>query len=69
MERLLRILSQSVRAVMAFKLRTFFCLISVALGIASITVIVAATEGAYKKAYRYRGNVWPGLAAGGRRER
>ncbi len=51
MERLLRILSQSVRAVTAFKLRTFFCLISVALGIASITVIVAATEGAYKKAY------------------
>lgn len=33
------------------KLRTFFCLISVALGIASITVIVATTEGAYKKAF------------------
>ena len=51
MERLTRILSQSVRAVISFKLRTFFCLTSVALGIASITVIVAATEGAYKKAY------------------
>lgn len=51
MERFLQILSQSVRAVMAFKLRTFFCLTSVALGIASITVIVAATEGAYKKAF------------------
>lgn len=50
MERLIKIISQSIRAVMAFKLRTFFCLISVALGIASITVIVAATEGAYKKA-------------------
>ncbi len=51
MERLVNILKQSVLAVAAYKLRTFFCLISVALGIASITVIVAATEGAYKKAY------------------
>ncbi|MEW6740178.1 MAG: ABC transporter permease [Nitrospirota bacterium] len=50
MDRLIKIISQSIRAVRAFKLRTFFCLISVALGIASITVIVAATEGAYKKA-------------------
>jgi putative ABC transport system permease protein len=50
MNRLLKTISQSLRAVKAFKLRTFFCLISVALGIASITVIVAATEGAYKKA-------------------
>ncbi|MEW6053314.1 MAG: ABC transporter permease [Nitrospirota bacterium] len=51
MEKLLRILSQSVLAVRSFKLRTIFCFISVALGIASITVIVAATEGAYKKAF------------------
>jgi len=50
MERLFRILSQSIKAVRAFKLRTFFCLISVALGISSITIIVAATEGAYKRA-------------------
>ncbi|WP_333654016.1 ABC transporter permease [Dissulfurispira sp.] len=50
MDRLVKIISQSIRAVRAFKLRTFFCLISVALGIASITVIVAATEGAYKEA-------------------
>lgn len=50
MDRLIRIISQSVKAVRAFKLRTFFCLISVALGIASITIIVAATEGAYKNA-------------------
>ncbi|MDI6729510.1 MAG: ABC transporter permease [Thermodesulfovibrionales bacterium] len=50
MDRLIKIISQSIMAVRAFKLRTFFCLISVALGIASITVIVAATEGAYKKA-------------------
>lgn len=51
MDRLLKIISQSIKAVKAFKLRTVFCLISVALGIASITVIVAATEGAYKKAF------------------
>ena len=40
-----------MKAVMAYKLRTFFCLISVALGISSITVIVAATEGAYQRAF------------------
>ena len=51
MDRFLRIISQSIKAVKAFKLRTAFCLISVALGIASITIIVAATEGAYKKAF------------------
>ncbi len=51
MDRFLKTISQSFRAVKAFKLRTFFCLISIALGIASITVIVAATEGAYKKAF------------------
>jgi putative ABC transport system permease protein len=50
MIRLISILSQSVGAVRAFKLRTFFCLISIALGISSIALIVAATEGAYKKA-------------------
>jgi len=51
MDRLLKIIFQSLKAVRAFKLRTFFCLVSVALGIASITVIVAATEGAYAKAF------------------
>jgi len=50
MDRLFNLLSQSIRAVTAFKMRTFFCLLSVALGVASITTIVAATEGAYKKA-------------------
>lgn len=45
------ILRQALKAVGAFKLRTFFCLTSVALGIGAITVIVAATEGAFKKAY------------------
>jgi len=51
MNRLIRIISQSIRAVRAFKLRTFFCLLSVALGIASIVIIVAAVEGAYKEAF------------------
>lgn len=50
MERLIRIISQSIRAVKAFKLRTLFCLLSVSLGVSSITIIVAATEGAYEKA-------------------
>jgi putative ABC transport system permease protein len=51
MERFTLLLIQSFEAVKAFKLRTFFCLVSVALGIAAITIIVAATEGAYKKAF------------------
>lgn len=51
MQRLIKIVSQSIKAVRAYKLRTLFCLISVSLGIASITVIVAATEGAYQKAF------------------
>ncbi|MCI0470018.1 MAG: ABC transporter permease, partial [Nitrospirae bacterium] len=50
MARLSRLVMQSVRAVKAFRMRTFFCLVSVALGIASIVIIVAATEGAFKKA-------------------
>jgi len=41
---------QSLLAVRAYKLRTLFCLLSVALGVSSITIIVAATEGAYEKA-------------------
>lgn len=51
MDRLLHILIHSVQAVKSFKLRTAFCLLSISLGIASITIIVAAVEGAYKKAF------------------
>lgn len=51
MHRILQTLRQSLEAVIAFKMRTMFCLLSVALGIGSITIIVAATEGAYKKAF------------------
>jgi len=50
MKKLFNLLSQSIMAVRAFKLRTFFCLLSVALGISSIALIIAATEGAYEKA-------------------
>jgi len=41
----------ALKAVVAFKARALFSLISVALGIASITLIVASVEGAYKKAH------------------
>ena len=51
MKRSANLFLQAIRATIAFKLRSFFCVLSVALGIASITLIVAATEGAYKKAY------------------
>jgi len=59
MNKLLKIIFQSIRAVRVFKLRTFFCLVSVALGISSISVIVAATEGAYKKAFEIVGRFGP----------
>ncbi len=49
--RLLNILSQSFEAVIALKLRSFFCIFSIAIGISAITIIVATTEGAYKKAF------------------
>ncbi|MBM4313727.1 MAG: FtsX-like permease family protein [Deltaproteobacteria bacterium] len=51
MNRLVRILSQSLRAAVALKIRTFFCTLSIAIGISAITIIVAATEGAYQKAF------------------
>jgi len=39
------------RAVLAYRLRAVFCSLSVALGVGAISIIVAATEGAYKQAY------------------
>jgi putative ABC transport system permease protein len=51
MDRLINILSQSLQAVVALKIRTFFCTLSIAIGISAITIIVAATEGAYQKAF------------------
>ncbi|MBC7359244.1 MAG: ABC transporter permease [Desulfacinum sp.] len=51
MRRFVFAILQALQAVRAFKLRAAFCISSVALGISAITVIVAATEGAYRKAY------------------
>jgi len=51
MNRLINIFFQSLRAVLALKLRSFFCILSIAIGISAITIIVAATEGAYQKAF------------------
>ena len=51
MDRLINILSQSLQAVVALKIRTFFCTLSIAIGISAVTIIVAATEGAYQKAF------------------
>jgi len=48
---LLASLNNALKAVAAFKARTLFSLISVALGIAAVTLIVASVEGAYKKAH------------------
>jgi putative ABC transport system permease protein len=70
MRKFLNIAGQSLEAVRAFKMRTLFCLVSVALGIASLTIIVAATEGAYKKAYDIVERFGPDslLVAGGSEE-
>ncbi len=51
MKKLIRIFNQSFIAVKAYKLRTFFSLLGIALGIASLSIIVAAVEGSYNKAY------------------
>ncbi|MCI4624597.1 MAG: ABC transporter permease [Candidatus Magnetoovum sp. WYHC-5] len=51
MNRLFSILESAYHAVKAYKIRTFFCLLSISLGISSITLIVASVEGAYQKAY------------------
>lgn len=50
MDRIIENLLQAIKAIKAFKLRTLFCLLSISLGVSSITIIVAATEGAYEKA-------------------
>ena len=51
MNRFIGILKESLIAVKSFKLRTFFSIIGIALGIASLSIIVAAVEGAFKRAY------------------
>lgn len=51
MHRILNIFVQALEAVIALKLRSFFCTLSIAIGISAITIIVATTEGAFKKAF------------------
>jgi len=46
-----RILRMALAAVWAHRLRSFFVILGVALGIASLTIIVAAVDGAERKAY------------------
>lgn len=46
----IRLLKQAFIAIIAYPLRSFFCLLGIALGIVSITLIIASIEGANKKA-------------------
>ncbi len=46
----LSLLNQAFKAIISYPLRSFFCLIGIALGILSITLIIASIEGANKKA-------------------
>ncbi len=48
---LARIAGMALRAVWAYRLRSFFVILGVALGIASLTIIVASVDGAERKAY------------------
>jgi len=46
----LKLLKQAFKAILSYPLRSFFCLLGIALGIVSITLIIASIEGANKKA-------------------
>jgi len=63
MRRLYHSAKQAAEAVWAYKLRTLFCLLSVALGVSSIAIIVAATEGAYQRAYEMAARFGPDTLA------
>ncbi|NPA13059.1 MAG: FtsX-like permease family protein [Aquificae bacterium] len=52
MEKFLYILKHSFIAVKEYKVRTFFSIIGIAFGVASLSIIVAAVEGSYQKAYQ-----------------
>ncbi|WP_457626324.1 ABC transporter permease [Persephonella sp.] len=51
MERFINLLKQSLTAVKAYRLRTFFSLLGIAFGVASLSIIVAAVQGSYYRAY------------------
>lgn len=46
----LNLLKQAIEAILSYPLRSFFCLFGISLGIVSITLIVASTDGANYKA-------------------
>ncbi len=50
--RILKLVKESVLAIKAYKLRTFFSIIGISLGIASLSIIVASVEGAFHRAYK-----------------
>lgn len=50
--KIIKLFFESFLAVKAYKLRTFFSIIGIALGIASLAIIVASVEGAFHRAYK-----------------
>ncbi|NPA53741.1 MAG: FtsX-like permease family protein [Aquificae bacterium] len=52
MRKLLKIFKEAFLAVKAYKLRTFFSVLGISFGIASLSIIVASVEGAFHRAYK-----------------
>ncbi|WP_456464691.1 ABC transporter permease [Persephonella sp.] len=52
MEKFINLLKQSFIAVRSYKLRTFFSLLGIAFGVASLSIIVASVQGSYYRAYQ-----------------
>ncbi len=52
MVKIFKILKESFYAVKAYKLRTFFSILGISFGIASLSIIVASVEGAFDRAYK-----------------
>ncbi len=52
MRKLLKIFKEAFLAVKAYKLRTFFSVLGISFGIASLSIIVASVEGAFQRAYK-----------------
>ncbi len=52
MVKIFKILKESFHAVKAYKLRTFFSILGISFGIASLSIIVASVEGAFDRAYK-----------------
>ena len=50
--KIIKLFFESLLAVKAYKLRTLFSVIGIALGIASLSIIVASVEGAFHRAYK-----------------